>query len=111
MLVTSCDKGRCELRSRQSSQIKDIDRSIKELVDGLGIRQKIAEYDAVVRWESVVGEHIARATEAVRIVKGVLVVKVRSGTWRNELRLRKKELIDSLNSALGEELVKDIRFH
>lgn len=79
-------------------------------MDGLGIRQKIAEYDAVLQWESIVGDHIARAATAVKIVKGVLFVKVKSSTWRNELALRKREIINTLNSALGEEVVKDIRF-
>ncbi len=76
----------------------------------MGIRQRIAEYDAVLRWETIVGEHIARATSAVKIVKGVLFVKVKSSTWRNELSLRKNEIIHTLNESLGSELVKDIRF-
>jgi len=80
-------------------------------VDGLGIRQKIVEYDAVLQWESIVGEHIAKAASAVRIVKGVLFVKVKTSTWRNELNLRKREIMTTLNSALGHEVVKDIKFH
>lgn len=99
------------MRNRQSSQIKDIGTSIQELVDGLGIRQKIVEYDAVLQWESIVGEHIAKAASAVRIVKGVLFVKVKTSTWRNELNLRKREIMTTLNSALGHEVVKDIKFH
>lgn len=98
------------MRSRQSSQIRDIGDSIHELIDGLGLRNKIAEYDAVLRWESLVGEHIAKAATAVKIVKGVLFVQVKSSTWRNELSLRKKEILDTINSALGQEVVKDIRF-
>ncbi len=85
--------------------------SIRELVNELGIGRKIAEYEAVLRWESVVGEHIGRAAEAIKIVKGVLVVRVKSSTWRNELSLRKGELIEALNKALGDDIVKDIRFH
>ena len=80
-------------------------------MDGLGIRQKIVEYDAVLQWESIVGEHIAKAASAVRIVKGVLFVKVKTSTWRNELNLRKREIMTTLNSALGHEVVKDIKFH
>lgn len=99
------------MRQRQASEIRDIKSSIQQLVDGLGIRQKIAEYDAVLQWDSIVGEHIARAATAVKIVKGVLIVKVASSTWRNELALRKKEIIGTLNNALGGEIVKDIRFH
>jgi predicted nucleic acid-binding Zn ribbon protein len=98
------------MRPRQSSQTKDLGGAIQQLIDGLGIRQKIAEYDAVLQWESLVGEHIAKATTAVKIVKGVLVVRVRSSAWRNELLLRKSEIIHSLNTALGGDVVKDIRF-
>ncbi len=99
------------MQSRPSSTTRDVGSSIRELVNDLGIGRKIAEYEAVLQWESVVGEHIGRAAEAVRIIKGILVVKVKSSTWRNELNLRKREIIDSLNKALGEDIVKDIRFH
>ncbi|HEY6951512.1 MAG TPA: DUF721 domain-containing protein [Bacteroidota bacterium] len=98
------------MRSRQSSQTKDIRSSIQELIDGLGIKKKLAEYDAVLLWESLVGEHVARAATATKIVNGVLFVKVTSSTWRNELSLRKKEIITTLNTALGDEVVKDMRF-
>jgi predicted nucleic acid-binding Zn ribbon protein len=98
------------LRNRKPSQIKDVGSSIRQLVDELGIREKIAEYDAVLQWESLVGEHIAKAASAVKIVKGVLFVKVKSSAWRNELSLRKQEIIGTLNAALGQEIVKDIRF-
>jgi predicted nucleic acid-binding Zn ribbon protein len=99
------------LQRRPSSPTKDVGSSIRELLNDLGIRHKIAEYEAVLRWESIVGEHIGRVAEAIKIVKGVLVVKVKSGTWRNELSLRKREIIETLNKELGDEIVKDIRFH
>ncbi len=98
------------MRKRKSSQIRDVGSSIQQLVDDLGIRQKIDEYDAVLQWESLVGEHIAKAASAVKIVKGVLFVKVKSSAWRNELSLRKQEIVGTLNTALGRVIVKDIRF-
>lgn len=98
------------MRNRQSSQTKDIGSSIHQLVDDLGIKQKLAEYDAVLQWESLVGEHIAQAATAIKIVNGVLFLKVKSSTWRNELSLRKTEIVNTLNTALGHEVVKDIRF-
>ncbi len=64
----------------------------------------------MLQWEFLVGEHIAKAATAVRIVKGVLLVKVKSSTWRNELNLRKQEIISTLNRGLGQDVVKDIRF-
>jgi predicted nucleic acid-binding Zn ribbon protein len=98
------------MQRRQSSHSKDLGSSLERLVDDLGIRKKLAEYEAVLRWESLVGEHIARAASAVKIANGVLLVKVRTSTWRNELSLRKAEIIKAVNTGLGRDVVKDIRF-
>jgi predicted nucleic acid-binding Zn ribbon protein len=98
------------MQSRQSSHSKDLSSSLEQLVDELGIRKKLAEYEAVLRWESLVGEHIARAASAVKIANGVLLVKVKTSTWRNELSLRKAEIIKAVNTGLGRDVVKDIRF-
>ena len=74
------------------------------------MKKNFKEYDAVVYWETVVGERIAQMTTATRILQGVLFVHVKTSTWRNELMLRKKEIIDKLNIVIGNNLVKDIKF-
>ena len=90
--------------------IKPIGSALDELVKSLGIKKKLQEYDAVIYWEQVVGEQIARITTARRITQGVLFVHVKTSTWRNELSLRKKEIVDKLNTVIGFEVVKDIKF-
>jgi len=76
----------------------------------LGIQPKLHEYDAVMYWEEIVGDHIAKAAGAVKITQGILFVHVQTSTWRNELLLRKQEIIAKLNERLGNDTVKDIRF-
>ncbi|MBI5464845.1 MAG: DUF721 domain-containing protein [Ignavibacteriales bacterium] len=90
---------------------KPLGSALQELVEGLGISKKLREYDAVTRWEEIVGAAIARVTRAEKITHGVLIVSVRTSTWRNELQLRKNDIITKLNSTLGNNVVKDIRFH
>jgi predicted nucleic acid-binding Zn ribbon protein len=84
---------------------------LEDLVQKLGVKKRLQEYEALLRWEEVVGEQIARVATAVRITKGILVIKVRSSVWRNELNMRKGEIIQKLNDALGGSIVTDIRFH
>ena len=83
---------------------------MQELIGELGIKKRIDEYQAVVRWSEIVGDHIAKVSEATQIRRGVLFVRVSASTWRNELQLRKPEIMRKLNGALGEEVVKDIKF-
>ncbi len=94
----------------QKTSVKPIGSALDELVRGLGIQKKLQEYDAVVYWENVVGKRIAQVTTATRILQGVLFVHVKTGTWRNELTLRKKEIVDKLNIEIGLNVVKDIKF-
>lgn len=98
------------MQKRGSSSTKTIGKAIEDLVENLGIGRKIREYDAVIQWSEVVGDQIARVTEAVKIDKGVLVVRVKNGPWRNELTLLKDDVIEKVNASLGENVVKEIRF-
>ena len=96
--------------SRTPQSVKTVGSAIQELVKSLGIQKKLQEYDAVVYWEQAVGERVAQMTKATRIVQGVLFVQVKTSTWRNELTLRKKEIIEKLNTTVGMKVVDDIKF-
>lgn len=89
---------------------KSIGEAIGELTRAFGIQTKLQQYEAVNRWADVVGTRIAEQAEAVRIENGVLVVRVKSAVWRNELNMRKREIIEKLNRAVKTDAVKDIRF-
>lgn len=98
------------MRTRQHSSVKSLGDALRELIDQLGIKSKIDEYEAVVQWSVIVGEQISKVTTATKIQKGVLIVKVSNGPWRNELLLRKEEIKKKLNTELGQDSVKDIKF-
>lgn len=95
---------------RAKAAIEPLGAVIDSLTNTLGIKSRLQEYEAVVQWEGIVGERIARMTTASRIVKGILFVKVKTSTWRNELNVRKKEIIEKINRGIGGEVVKDIKF-
>jgi predicted nucleic acid-binding Zn ribbon protein len=83
---------------------------ISELFNHLGIGGTVQQFDVLNVWASVVGEQVAKVTTAQRIEKGVLTVGVATAPWRNELVLRKREIIQKLNAAVGSTVVLDIRF-
>ena len=93
------------MRTRKSTSLGD---ALKELIDDLGITKRIREYDVVDVWAEVVGPHIASVAEVRSIRNGVLVVTVTHPAWRQELLLRKKELIAGINTRLQQTVVRDI---
>ena len=97
------------MNSRRRSSPKALASALDEVLDTFSLT-KIREYNAVTRWAELVGEQIAGVTEAVRIDRGVLVVRVTNSPWRNELMLMKNTILEKVNGAVGQGKVRDIRF-
>jgi predicted nucleic acid-binding Zn ribbon protein len=81
-----------------------------ELMDELGLSRKLREQNVLTSWEQVVGLQIARVAKPQKIENGVLVVSVASAAWRNELSIRRREIIGKINGKAGRAVVRDIRF-
>jgi hypothetical protein len=61
-------------------------------------------------WEQIVGRGIAGRARPLRFTGGVLTITVVSSAWMQELNFMKESLIEKLNSALGEQRVREIVF-
>lgn len=83
---------------------------IETLIKDFGIEKKIKGHQAVALWGEIVGEKIARVTEARKVEDGVLFVRVHNSVWRNELTMRKLELIKMINDRMKRNTVSDIVF-
>lgn len=60
-------------------------------------------------WEQAAGEAVAQAASPTSERGGVLTVTCSASVWAQELTLMSSQLIERLNSALGEELVHELR--
>ena len=92
---------------RRAESIKDI---LNRTLRRMGFTERLKETEAVRRFKEIVGENIAAQAEAVSIKDGKLHVKVASPVWRQQLNFSKTEMIESINTALGEKIVTDIYF-
>ncbi len=75
-----------------------------------GLAKGIAQQQALNLWAEVVGSSIARNTTPEKVEHGVLYIRTKSSAWRQELQLRKQEIIQQLNAAVQHSAIKDIRF-
>jgi predicted nucleic acid-binding Zn ribbon protein len=97
------------MKHRRQPSAKSLASALDDMIEAFSLT-KIREYNAVTHWSDIVGERIARVSEAVRIERGVLVVKVTNGPWRNELNVMKAEILAKVNQAAGQGKLRDIRF-
>ena len=98
------------MKRRSNTQAKTLGDALDDLVETLGIRKKLREQNVFSLWTQAVGERIAQVAEPTRMLRGTLFVRVQSAAWRNELSMRKHEIMSRLNEILTEEIVRDIKF-
>jgi predicted nucleic acid-binding Zn ribbon protein len=84
--------------------------ALSDFTSSLGITKKLREYNVVTSWEALVGEQIAKVAKPQRVENGVLFVSVASAPWRAELTMRRREIVERINTAIGKKVVLDIRF-
>ncbi len=83
---------------------------LKEVIDELGVQEKIDEAQVIEMWASVAGTEINGVTESVWMKGSTLYVKVTSAAWRQELHMNRRKWRKRLNGALESELVDEIVF-
>jgi predicted nucleic acid-binding Zn ribbon protein len=69
---------------------------------------KINETRIIQAWEKVCGPMISRHTENLYIKNQTLFVKVDTAALKNELSFAKTKLLQALNAAVKEEVIKEI---
>ena len=75
-----------------------------------GLDTGVNQQQAVNLWPIVVGKKIAENTTIQDVKHGVLIVRVDSPIWAQELQFQKKEVLFKINKTMGKKTIKDIRF-
>jgi predicted nucleic acid-binding Zn ribbon protein len=84
--------------------------AIKNFLKKTGLEKAIAQQNALEVWSTVVGKNVAKNASAESIEHGILLVRVTTPAWRQELQFQKKEIINSINKELRQKIIKDIKF-
>ena len=83
--------------------------AIRQLVDRLGIAEKLKQQRVLSLWEEIVSKDIASVTQVEGFRGGQLTVSVQNPTWRHWLRFQCETIRQNLNREVGGEVVKTIR--
>lgn len=89
--------------------MQDIKSVLETFLRKTGLDKAVLQNRALIVWNEVVGEAVARRAHPEEVKHGVLIVRVDTPVWRSELSLQKSEILDALNRQLGERVIKDIR--
>lgn len=84
---------------------------VRKTLESAGIAERVDKQKAVAFWPEIVGFGLAQKTTAVRIEKDVLMVKVVSAPWRNELIFFKEAILKKIAERIGDGKINDIHFY
>jgi hypothetical protein len=59
-------------------------------------------------WEQIMGKTIARYTDKIRIHGGTLYISTTVAPLKQELAFQKEKIIQRVNEALGERVIKEV---
>ena len=59
-------------------------------------------------WEEVMGKTIAKYTDKIQVINHTLYITTTVAPLKNELVFQKEKIMERVNEALGEELVKEV---
>ncbi|HEX8461980.1 MAG TPA: DUF721 domain-containing protein [Segetibacter sp.] len=59
-------------------------------------------------WETLMGKTIAKYTDKIQIINSTLFIRTNVGPLKQELMYQKEQIIDRVNEALGEKVIKEV---
>ena len=59
-------------------------------------------------WEKIMGKTISKYTDKIQIINHTLFIHTNVGPLKQELMYQKETIIERVNEALGEKLIKEV---
>jgi predicted nucleic acid-binding Zn ribbon protein len=59
-------------------------------------------------WEQLMGKAIAKYTDKIQIINQTLFIRTNVGPLKNELLYQKDKIIERVNEAMGEKMIKEV---
>ncbi|MCZ6679717.1 MAG: DciA family protein [Candidatus Poribacteria bacterium] len=95
---------------KSDKKTQRIDHLLEDLLRDYGFDHKILEVKVFMKWKEAVGTLIARDTQPVSLVNGILTVNVSHNIWMTELLLRRHYVMQQINDAVGQPAVRELQF-
>ena len=93
------------MRKTDSEQVGGV---IRQYLREMGLETPLNEHRLIQAWDKVLGSAVSRYTKELRIYNQVLFVTISSAALRNELMMRRTELVARLNAEAGAQVITQI---
>lgn len=85
-----------------------IGEALKEFLKKSRLKGGVQALQIEEVWEKIMGKTIARYTDKIEIVNSTLFISSTVAPLKNELLYQKEKIIERVNDALGEKVIKEV---
>ena len=82
--------------------------ALKSFLDKSHLRGSIQAFQIEEAWEKIMGKTIAKYTEKIQIHGNTLFINTSVAPLKQELSYQKDKIIQRVNEALGERVIKEV---
>ena len=93
-----------------AEEISSLRRALERSLRDLGLQKRLKIEQLTMLWPKIVGPGVAKIASPAQFRNGTLFIDVADSVWMQELKFQEGELIDRLNDALREPLVRRLFF-
>lgn len=95
---------------KRKKEPENIGNVLDQFLKKKGYYSGCQETEVINRWVELVGDKIANVTEVLEVKNGVLMVRVPSASWRQEMSFFKRMILTEIKNKTNCKTIKDIRF-
>ena len=104
------DLGREDHDVTQPTRPVRVDAVLSELLEKHGVQEQVRRMEVLELWPELVGEQLAKVTNAKGVDDATLFVEVRSSAWLMELNMMKGDFLARVNERLDDVPLERIVF-
>jgi len=89
---------------------KDIQQVLNKLLKNYNIDKVVKKEQLFENWQNIIGKDLSEKCTPVKTENNILFLKAKNSVWRNELKLRQKDLLNLIQKNTGNKIITHIRF-
>jgi len=96
--------------NEKAKNLNHISHVLESSFKDIGLKARLTEYRICKEWRKAVGAKIAKKAQPSNLIRKTLYVTVVTSTWMQELKFLSAQIVEKLNTLIGEECIEDINF-
>ncbi|MEO6406601.1 MAG: DUF721 domain-containing protein [Ferruginibacter sp.] len=85
-----------------------LQEAMQQFLKNSKLKQGIQAMQIEEVWENIMGKTVAKYTDKIQIIGSSLFVTTSVAPLKNELLYQKEKIIERVNEALGEKVIKEV---